>query len=229
MWRRKFHPGIAAPDQINHYIKAGLPHTFGCGNAAEMVDHQRHRQSRDHFGQRHDHRQVGVGLHMPAELCHARGGGFEQALRDLRIGLARRFQIHTHAAHAARVHRFEFGIADSGRVDHHHRTGAVSAFGIDLHHRIERAAIVSAIRTRMDDHHAWQLQRALQRQQLADGGVARQIGAARPIREAARRAEHVHMAIAGMERHGEVYGAVLNLNNFHRHSEEPLTPTISET
>ena len=55
----------------------------------------------------------------------------------------------------------------------------------------------------MDDHHAWQLQRALQRQQLADGGVARQIGAARPIREAARRAEHVHVAIAGMERQFE--------------------------
>ena len=76
----------------------------------------------------------------------------------------------------------------------------------ELGDAVQRAGIVEAVEARLHDHHARHAEPLEHGGKLADGRVDRRVAAVRGQREAALRADHVHMAVAGIRRREHVSG-----------------------
>ena len=164
----------------------------------EVIYHQRHGQPEDHFAQRVDQVEIGEHLNMPAKRRDSRGSPAQRVCRTSGRAGSRGHEIQAHAAHPESVHGFELGVGRR-RVDDRDAAGHVAK----PPERIDRACVVRAVGTRMDDHDTRNAEPAMQRRQVLHRSVARGIAPTRRERVAGGRAEDMRVAVACAGGHGE--------------------------
>ena len=163
---------------------------FGRIDAGHVVDDQRHRESGEHRGQRHQLRRLHEDLDVPAQAGHlVRQGG--QHLRRGRSPRLRSDEVHAQSAHALRRERVELGVGHLMADDGH-----AARLLAQLRECIERAGVVRAVGRGIDHD------RARGAQPLLQLAIGRHIGMRRlalPVRRRREtRVEDVHVAVAGI-------------------------------
>ena len=147
---------------------------------------------------RHDRRddaRIGIDLQVPAEPRDAFGDRRQHPLDRGDIRYARRHEVQAHATHAQRVHLVERRVGNV-RVDYRDAAQACRL----LAQRVEQAAIVAPVRTRLHQHNARKAQAAGNARVLRQRLRRRRVLPRGRARIACRRAQHVHVAVAGERR-----------------------------
>ena len=188
----KLHPGAAAVEHPADDAEGRMVQSLRRRQAAEMIEHDRARQTQQQILGGDDLVGAQMNLHMPAERLHAprqRLDHVHRRGRGLRIELR-----ETDAAHAAVRHALELGVGD-GRM--HHRDAARGR--AKLRDGVERHLVVGEIGGRRHHDHAARPDALLQQPVVRDAGV-RLHPRLRPRRRKASAVIDMHVAVARIVR-----------------------------